>query len=109
MKNETLIISYSKNLNKNSEIPNHYSLHCPNSKNGKAKIQPNRAQEEIPRKRHPWIERTNQARDRTGQRNNQSSDCRLERDERPPHRRAWEKGSWEVGKREDQGSCSSKK
>ena len=24
------------------------SLHCPNSKNAKAKIQPNRAQEEIP-------------------------------------------------------------
>lgn len=37
-----------ENLIINSEIPNHYSLHCPNSKNGEAKIQPNRAQEEIP-------------------------------------------------------------
>nr|DAE87548.1 MAG TPA: hypothetical protein [Caudoviricetes sp.] len=37
MKNETLIISYSKNQIKNSEIPNYSSLHCPNSKNGKAK------------------------------------------------------------------------
>ena len=108
MKNETLIISNSKNQTKNSEIPNHYSLHCPNSKNAKAKIQSTSSQKGIYRERHPWIERTNQAEIRRGKRHNQSPYFLMERDERPPHRRAWEKSSWEVWKRENQGSCSSK-
>lgn len=94
---------------KNSEFPNHYSLHCPNSKNGKAKIQPNRAQKEIPWERHHRASRTNQARDRTGQRHNQSSDCRMERDERSPHWRAWEKSSWGFRESKDQGSDDTEK